>query len=180
MNYNKQVILKQIEKMHLGVKMSQDILETVNEFKHYKQVNNRFCEALKAKGYHSYITKDKYSTTLVCNIRSDWNEYVDFRMYVREIMEKQPITWDAIVKEVERHGFGGRFERYKSMYESFDDELVSIKNLYEKINAIEYKCFDLYEIKRSLRDSIEIAQQVQIQQEEVQILMNYIPPKKAE
>lgn len=163
MKVNKQIIESEIKSLELALIMEADILATVQEFKHYKRVDSRFTDALKAKGWRAYIVKDKYSTDLVCkpNNTSPVRD-TEFRLHVSEMMEKRPITWEQIENELVRYGYKPRLETQKLMLERIEAETLLISNTLTALEALKLTCFDLYYIKRELKGMIEFAKKGEV------------------
>ena len=163
MKVNKQIIESEIKSLELALIMEADILATVQEFKHYKRVDSRFTDALKAKGWRAYIVKDKYSTDLVCkpNNTSPVRD-TEFRLHVSEMMEKRPITWEQIENELVRYGYKPRLETQKLMLENLANETAIVKDLLTTIESLNLYCFDFYSIKRELKEQFEFAKKGEI------------------
>ena len=127
MNNNKQSIEKEMAALRVAVQMEAEIREVIEKFKHYKQVNSKFIDAVKAKGYYAYICKDKFSTKLVISANNhniDYSDRVDFTIYVSEFMERNPITWEKIESELVRYGFQARLDKVFQMSKYFEIEKV--------------------------------------------------------
>lgn len=160
MKHNKQSIDKNLKALEAAVKMEADIREVIAKMRHYKQVNSRFTDAIKEKGYWAYICKDKYRTrlTISCNQHNiDVNDRVDFTIYVSELMERCPITWDLVESELVRHKFQERLATCFQQMKCFEAEKVKFKELCEFMDKMEFKCFDLHEVKRKLNESLDYA-----------------------
>jgi hypothetical protein len=160
MNYNKKSIETAIRSLEYSVKMSNDIQETVNQFKHYKNVNAKFTEAIKAKGYCAYICKDRYSIKLhvSCNQHNlSVGERYDFTVYVSNIMNDRSLTWELIEKEIVRYDFHTQLCHMKQRAENFDQELLKWEELYDYVNTSNFTCFETYDIKRKIEDILDHA-----------------------
>ena len=153
MNHNKNSLESNIRRYEYGILMSKDILDTVKQFEHYKQVNNRFCEALKAKGYSAYICKDNFSSKLVCNFSSFGQDRVEFCIYHSEFRNRIPFTWDEIKKEVARYNFEGKLAEAKLMLDLLDSDTETLKTLMEYVKSVKLTCFDLYSVNRELENA---------------------------
>ncbi len=160
MKYNRQDLETNIKALELAVKMEADIREVVQKMKHYKQVNSKFTDALKAKGYHAWICKDKYSTKLNVSYNApqlSYEQRVDFKVYESELIYKCPITWKKIESELVRHAFADRLHTAFEQMKFFEVEKVKFKELTEFMNKMEFKCFDLYQVKREMKELLDYA-----------------------
>lgn len=160
MKHNKKSLETQIKGLELAVTMEADIREVIAKFRHYKQVNSRFTDVLNEKGYWAYISKDKYNTVLNVRYKSadlNQNDHIDFRFYVSECFEKRPMTWEQIENELIRHNFQGRLNTATEQLKCFEIEKVKFKELCEFMEKMQFKCFDLYEVNRNLKDMLDYA-----------------------
>ena len=160
MLHNKNSLERQLKALEVAVKMEKDIREVLADFKHYKQVNSRFTDAIKAKGYHAYICKDKWSTVLnvSCNQHDiNVNDRVDFRIYVSECMERKPITWEQIEHELMRNDFQGRLDQTFQKLKMFEIEKVKFKGLVEFMKKMSFNCFDLWGVNQKLEEMLDYA-----------------------
>lgn len=160
MNHNKQSIERNIKALEEAVNMEANIRKVLEQFKHYKQVNVKFIDALKERGYYAYIARDKWSITLkVSPINKDIApvDIQEFRVYVSNFMNKEPLTWDRIEKELVRHNFQGRLKHAYEMLDLFDKEKQDLEDLYNHVNTFSFTCFDMYKIKRELEDALDYA-----------------------
>lgn len=167
MNWTKKSLQKQIKEMELGVRMQFDMLGVIEEFSHYKQVNSRFTNQLKYLGYHAYITKEKFGSTLYCSLTqitedNNWNSYkAEFRYSLLNVFSesKRSFTWDGIKKEIERHDFVNRLQQAKDRAKVIDEEIEGVKELFNILKKKKFTCFDfykgLYEIEDALREACE-------------------------
>ncbi len=142
--HSKRTLLKDIAALENSVKMEAIIWETLAKFKHYKQVNKRFIDALKEQGLNAWITKDDYSTTL--NITGNNTLDFGFRLYISHCMTKRELTWDDIESSLKvRHDFKGQLEKRKEMLELFEKEFVIVEGLVNQIKELDkLTCFSLY------------------------------------
>lgn len=157
---NKQSIHNKVEALKVAVQMEADIREVVEKMRHYKQVNSRFIDALTEKGYWAYISKDKYSTKLVvsCNNHGiDVKDRFDFTLYVSELMERKPITWESIERELVRYHYQDKLDTAFQQMKYFEVERVKFKELCEFMEKMEFKCFDLYAAKRLMNNLLDYA-----------------------
>lgn len=163
MKHNKQSIDKKIAALEEALVMESHIRAVMDKFKHYKLVNIKFINALKEDGrFHAYIVKDDYSTILTIytegNFGDNRNDRVEFRMYLSHCMtEKKLITWEGIDKELVRHAFKERLDDCIDMRNSFDEEKKKFEELHSLVKASNFKCFDLYTVKRELEDILNYA-----------------------
>jgi hypothetical protein len=160
MNWNKSRLEREILKYETSVKMGKDILEVVKSFEHHAQVNKRFIDKLEGLGYHAYIQRDNFSTTISCHSREgDYSERAQFRYYVSHCIQKSPLTWDGIKECLEQHRYAKRLEELKEMVKSVDQEREDLKKLLLYAKEKKFTCFDSYKwifaMEASLRDSKE-------------------------
>lgn len=161
---NKQDITNNIIEAELGIILEKDVMETIKDFAHRKNVDKRFTDAVSAKGYHSYILKDKFSTKLVVKKRIENPEYVstqagyvEFTVYMGQIMESRPLTWQQIADEFKRYNYTERLANYKQMFDSADSEVEEFKKFVEFVDSQNFKCFDLWKIKSDLKEALKHA-----------------------
>ncbi len=161
MNHNKQSINNKVEQLQDAVAMEKHLREKLEQFKKYKQVNVKFIDALKESGeFHAYISKDKYSTVFEMyknNPKFGYGDRVTFRFTCSENFGPAPITWEKIEQEIERHAFQKRLDEAFQQMKYFEVEKVKFKELCEFMDKMEFKCFDLYEVKRNLKEKLEYA-----------------------
>jgi hypothetical protein len=156
MHYNKKMLQEKIANLETAIEMEKVIRGVVLEFKHYKQVNSKFTDALDKRGLRAYICKDKWSSVL--NISKPNRVDYYFRLYHSEITERRPFTWEGILNELGRYSYERMLEETKKDLESFEKERQELKDLYEHVEKINFRCFDLYKFKRELEDAIKISE----------------------
>lgn len=167
MNYTKSTIKKQIREMEIGVRMGADILETVKAFEHYAQVNKRFTDKLKELGYHAYIFKDNFSSTLSCNYQ-EWDEngrlYIkcEIRHYKSECFGKSPFTWDGIKNEVSRYNFANRLIEAQARLAAIDGEIPRLRELLAYLQNCKFTCFDLFKPISEVEDALRNAEKDEV------------------
>lgn len=164
---NKQDIANSIIENEIGVMLEKDVMETIKNFAHRKNVDKRFTSALDAKGYHAYILKDKFSTKLVVKKRienpayiSQQVGYVEFTVYMGQIMESRPLTWQLIADEFKRYNYTEKLANYKQMFDSADSEVEEFKKFVEFVDSQNFKCFDLWKIKSDLKEALKHATKI--------------------
>lgn len=158
MNWTKQSIIKAIEESELGIEMAAKILEAIKQVEHYKKVDKRFIDLLKEFGFHAYIQRDNYSTTLSVSNYKDWHgPKAEFRLYVSHVMSKSEITWDKIKEEIERYNYAERLQDAKDRLEVIEKETEEAKELLEMIKSKKFKCFDFYKSIYEIQDAVKAA-----------------------
>ncbi len=148
----KEKLKKQIETFQQQQLIEADIRKVVAEMKHYKQVNKRFTDKLTELGYHAYMIKD-YSHKLRVSKTIQPYEHVSIEIYVYG----EELTWEKILKELDRHAFKSREESYKEKLASVDSDIEQLKILHKFILDMKpsLKNFDLWKIETDLRCAIQ-------------------------
>lgn len=161
MNHNKQSIQDTIEQLEDALAMEKHLREKLEQFKKYKQVNVKFINALTESGeFHAYISKDKYSTIFNMyknNPKFGYEDRISFRLACSSNLCATPITWERIEEELQRYAFQERLDQAFQMMKYFEIEKVKFAELCRVVNEMEFKCFDLYNIKRELNQKLEYA-----------------------
>jgi hypothetical protein len=160
---NKKDILNEIIQMQYGIELEKDVREVVRAFAHHKQVNKRFTDAIEAKGYHSYIIKDSYSSKLVVRKRIDSTTYtgenrsIEFYVYASHGFNSTPFTWERILEEFKKYKYVERLEELKVMLSTIDQDVEELKKLATCMDSIKLSCFDLWRMKSDLKEAIRYA-----------------------
>ena len=157
MDYNKQVILQEIDNQRLAIEMEKGIREVIEGCKHYKNVDKKFLDKLTDKGFWCWIQKDKYSTRLF--VRADkGSTQAKFEVYVSEVMDRKPLTWERILSEFERYRFTERLKTMEQRKLVFEEEKAKVKELAAYVKGQSFLCFDLYKLNHALEDMILFAE----------------------
>ncbi len=155
MNWNKKSIARDIQALESAIVMAADIEATVKDFEHYKQVDKRFVDAIKAKGYHCWKIKDGNKTKIQVNCKDkqssefDWHDF-----YITDY--GQPITCQRIRDELKRYNYAGQLETAKRRLEVFDAEKQVLTELVEHIKGIKLLCFSTSKAERELQHALDV------------------------
>ena len=143
MNWTKNSIRKSIIENELGIKMANDILSTVEQFKKYVSVDKRFINKLNELGYFAYIQKDDYSTRIHCSTKNyDLDIKAEFNIYKSQFMRKDKISWEDIKLEVVRHAYEQRLQQSKDRLEVIDKEIKEFAEYLSSIRSKKFLCFE--------------------------------------
>ena len=157
---NKQYIISNIRSLEYSIKMSEDLLATVQEFEHDKKVTSKFIEAVKAKGYWCYIIKDKFSTTFVCSCNQHdilIDDRYDIRIRENEVFEKSPLTWTKIKEKIKSHYLEKQLAIFRKRLEVFTKEQEELKKLIEHLKSNDFICFETYRTIRDLENQYQLS-----------------------
>lgn len=153
--YNKATILHEIERLEHCLVLERVVREKVEQFKHRKQVNKTFTDSFKDTDFHAWIYKDDFKTSLtVRRNKTNASDRVEF--YVTAY-RGEVLTWDKILSEFNRYNYEESLKIYRERLEILDIEIDNFQELYEMIKSIEYKCFNLSQIKWVMENALYIA-----------------------
>lgn len=69
-------------------------------------------------------------------------------------MERRPITWENIEQEFTRYNYAIRLENYKEKLRTLESDVQKFKEFVEYVDAQEFSCADIWQIKSSLRTAL--------------------------
>ena len=144
---------KTIEEFEVKIEIEDMLRSMVEKFKHYKQVNKRFSEAIKENpDYHAWIMKDnRHHLSVSKNTGPYQRVTVDLYVYGEEL------TWDKILKELDKCNFRGQQFQYKQKLKCLDTDIETMKKIlaYIEIEGCEVKNFSLYSLKSNIEHAIK-------------------------
>ena len=111
------------------MKLMLDVIKcTIQKFKHYKQVNKKFIEALKVAypEMHTWIHID-YKKQLCANMQM-CDAFID-RPEIRLGMYGEDFTWDNLLIDIERYKIDERIKSYEDKIACFDEDYIKIQQL---------------------------------------------------
>ena len=160
--HNKQTLTIEIKALEMAVEMDKHIRSTLEKFKHHKHVTTRFTDALNENPrFYSFIVREKSSTVLVVRDQCKDLPYTcqkkDFRSSKYHVMNEDPLTWAHIEYDLNRYAFATRLREAKDMLQAIDKETIQFRALCETINESSFTCFNMYEIKRLMKDALDFA-----------------------
>ena len=166
MLHNKESIEKKIRFYRLALELESYIKETVNKFRRYKKVDKRFAfiNALnKREDCNAYIKKDNCSTKLVISLNNaefrNYEDRVQFSVYVSHYPSLEPLNWDEINKALILYGYQECLNNYLKMKEVYEQEFIKFTELYDLIKDLKFQCFSLTDIKYKFEDMINYAKE---------------------
>jgi hypothetical protein len=126
------------------------VLETVNEMKHYQQVNKRFTDKLTEKGLNAYIIKEHNTDKLYVGMYVGPNHYrLDMRDY------GQKLSWKVIIKDLERYKLKEEKARILEKIDSHAQDVTTLREILAFIESKPMKNFDLWRIISDMKDAIQ-------------------------
>lgn len=142
---------KEIEELKVQIEIEQTIRAMVEKFKHYKQVNKRFVYAFEEiEGYHAWMIKDAKHYIAVTKKTGQYQSVkVELYVYYADL------TWELILKELDRYAFSKQLERYEHKLKSLDQEIEKLKEIRAYIGDLELSNFSLYSIKSDIEHAIK-------------------------
>ena len=149
----KSELIKIIAEIEVQIEIEDTIRSIVNKFKHYKQVNKRFVDAIKEiESYHAWIIKDyKHQISVSKTTGQYQTAKVELYVYGEEL------TWEKVLHQLDRHDFRGQLLRYKQKLARLDTDIEDLRKIlaYIEIEGCEVKNFSLYSIKSKLEHAIK-------------------------
>lgn len=119
------------------------ILETIEEFKHYKRIDNRFINALAKKGVYARFTKesfgrkmfqvrewigDSYEIIESISVYSDNDSWEDFRDSIAET------SWDCLINRAMK---ACNSQEYEKQF------LIELRNQLKEMKFYNYTIFNI-------------------------------------
>ncbi len=159
----KEKLIEYIEQFREQQLIEADIRKVVEQMKHHKQVNKKFTDKLQELGYHVYIVRE-YSHKLrvtrqykhISAEGDHWGKQFSVEIY----SYGESLTWDSILKQLDRCSFKQQEEQYKNRLENHDKEVSGLKEvlayLQEKEKIIEG--FHFYQLIHKVKDAIRDSQ----------------------
>ncbi len=145
---------KQIADFHVQIEIEDMLRTMVEKFKHYKQVNKRFIDAINELGdeYHAWMIKDAKHYIGITK-RTDTYERVKVELYVYG----EELTWDKILKELDRCCFRDQLLRTKQKLAALDTDIENMRKIlaYIEIEGCDVKNFSLYSLKSNIEHAIK-------------------------
>jgi len=142
---------KQIADFKVQIQIEGVIRSIVEKFKHYKQVNKRFIDAInEIEGYHAWMIKDAKHYIAVSYATAQF-----LRVKVELFVYGEEFTWDKILKELDRCNFAGQLQRYEDKLKSLDSEVEKLKEIRAYIGDLELSNFSLYSLKSDIEHAIK-------------------------
>jgi hypothetical protein len=147
----KSQIRNDIAELQIQIEIEAVIREMVAKFQHYKQVNKRFSDAFEGiEGYRAWLYKDHKHALHVTKKTGEWKSVkVELYIYGEEL------TWEKILRELDRCNFKKQLERAQYKLDNFDRELQELKELQEILKDKELTNFSLWRIKSDIAHTID-------------------------
>lgn len=149
----KSELRKQIAELEIKIEIESYIRFMIERYKGYKQVNKRFSDALKIEreGYHAWIMKDNKHLLSVSKTTGPYQR-VNVELYVYG----EDLTWEKMLRELDRCNFAGQLKRYQEQLESLDADIETMKKIlaYVRTEGCDVKNFSMYSLKSSLEHAI--------------------------
>jgi len=142
---------KKIAEIEVQIEIEAFIRAIVEKFKHHKKITSRFIDAIKeVEGYHAWIVKDYAHKISVSKTTGDYQRVcVELYVYGKEL------TWDILLRELDRYAFTEQLERHKEKLIKLDADIETLKEIYAFIEGKETANFSLSSIKCDLEHAIK-------------------------
>lgn len=144
---------REIVRLEVQIQIEQVIRDTIDKFKHYKQVNKRFTDAFEqVEGYRAWMVKD-YSHKIAVQKTIAPFKTVTVELYVYG----EEFSWATIIRELDRCNFKGQLKQYQDKLETLDADIETLKRVlaFVEVETCEMKNFHVYSLKSELRHAIE-------------------------
>lgn len=152
--YNKKYIESQIERLTLCLEMEAFVKSKIELFKHRKQINKTFVDAIKEGGYYCYIVEEYGYKKFICGFNK-WNgkDYVQSEFYCRPY--EGGLSWQSLLNEFDRDDYEGSLEQYQHMLTILEDEIIEFEKLVKHIQSLDFKCIYFEPVQRAFGYALE-------------------------
>lgn len=141
MAYSKKQLQEHIAEYELGIELRAIVLETIEQFKHYKRVDQRFLDALKAKGCRAYKQSSSWA---FCKVQLE-RDGITVEMHISEHGNDWNKMRQSVIFE---YPYEKWIEQTKNSLERFDEELSKLKEIRKQVKEI--KCLGASSVELQL------------------------------
>lgn len=154
MSYSKGELRQHIENYRVGIELRELILATIEEFKHYKNIDKRFLDALRAKD--CWIVKPPDWARYYVEIQYERNgAKAEIRLYrFDDGYSGCPDGWEGMAERIRKfYNYEDWIADTEGKLVTFDDELARLKEIRRQL-AQEFNTFAVSSVMIKLDEVI--------------------------